>query len=112
MEVLRDVLNKNTGMVLALGGGTPCYGNNMQLVKESTPNSFYLKLSIGNLVQRIASEKLQRPLVTNISDQELPEFIGKHLFERGPFYAMANYTIDCNAKTMEEVCGEIQKRLL
>ena len=112
MEVLQDVLSNTTGMVLALGGGTPCYGNNMQLVKESTPYSFYLKLSIGNLVQRITSEKSQRPLVTNISDHELPEFIGKHLFERGPFYAMADYTIDCNAKTVQEVCSAIQEQLL
>ncbi len=112
MEVLEEVLKTRKNLVLALGGGTPCYGNNMQLVKESTPYSFYLKLSIGNLVQRIVSEKSQRPLVTDISDDNLPEFIGKHLFERGPFYAMANYTVDCNSRTVTEISEAIQEQLL
>ncbi len=112
MEVLEEVLKTRKNIVLALGGGTPCYGNNMQLIKQSTPYSFYLKLSIGNLVQRLASKKAQRPLVTDIADNELPEFIGKHLFERGPFYAMANFTIDCNGKTVAEICGAIQENLL
>ncbi|MEM1340232.1 MAG: shikimate kinase [Bacteroidota bacterium] len=112
MEVLRDILRIDQGMVLALGGGTPCYGNNMELVNQNTLHSFYLQLSIGNLVARIAKEKSQRPLVAAISNDELPEFIGKHLFERAPYYAQANYTIDCNGKTEKEVVDAIQLQLV
>ncbi len=111
MEVLQNILDKNTGMVLSLGGGTPCYGNNMQLIKERTPYSFYLKWSIGSLAERILSGKTRRPLVANIPDEQLPEFIGKHLFERAPFYAMAGFTIEGNYKSLEQVSEEIQSLL-
>ena len=111
-EVLQDILATTSGMVLSLGGGTPCYGNNMQLVKQHTMHSFYLKLSIGNLVKRIIAAPGDRPLVAGISEEELPEFIGKHLFERAPYYAMANYTIESNDKTLAQISQEIQQRLL
>ena len=111
MEVLESILDKNTGMVLSLGGGTPCYGNNMHLIKEHTPYAFYLKWSIGSLAERILSGKTRRPLVANIPDDQLPEFIGKHLFERAPFYAMANFTIEGNDKSLEQISEEIQSLL-
>ncbi len=111
MVVLRDVLENTADVVLSLGGGTPCYGNNMQLISANTGHSFYLKLSIGNLVKRIAADSGDRPLVAGISEPELPEFIGKHLFERAPFYAMAKYTVDCNDKTVAQISEEIQQQL-
>lgn len=111
-EVLKDILKQDANIVLSLGGGTPCYGQNMQIITESTPNSFYLNLSIPTLVDRISREKEQRPLVANLPNEELPEFIGKHLFERAPFYAMANHTIFANHKTREELVAEIGRFLV
>lgn len=111
-QVLGDILNSSSDLVLSLGGGTPCYGNNMHLINEKTPNSFYLNLSIPSLVKRIAKEKKERPLVANIPDEELPEFVGKHLFERAPFYGMANHIIFTEKKTMEEVADELKTYLV
>ncbi|MEM1260337.1 MAG: shikimate kinase [Bacteroidota bacterium] len=111
-EVLANVLKQNADMVLSLGGGTPCYGQNMQMVKEHTPNSFYLNLSVANLVKRISGEKEQRPLVARIPNDELPEFIGKHLFERAPFYAMASNTIFVEDKSKEQLVAEIVNYLI
>ncbi|MEO0573760.1 MAG: shikimate kinase [Bacteroidota bacterium] len=111
-EVLMDILKRDTQIVLALGGGTPCYGQNMQLIKEHTPNSFYLNLSIPSLVMRISGEKEQRPLVARIPDEELPEFIGKHLFERSPFYSLADHTIFAQDKTEEQLIAEIMPYLV
>lgn len=111
-EVLSNLLQSENQFVLSLGGGTPCYGNNITLVNQSTPNSFYLKLSIPNLVKRISKEKHLRPLVAAIPDHELPEFIGKHLFERTPFYTKANNTIFCDGKTIDEIILEIENALV
>ena len=110
-EILRQILDENTNMVLALGGGTPCYGQNMQWVLESTPYSFYLQLSIPNLVERIEQEKQNRPLVAHVSGEDLPEFVGKHLFERALFYSKAHYTLDCNGKDISTIVNEIQDYL-
>ena len=111
-EVLMDILEQDKHMVLSLGGGTPCYGRNMQIVNERTPYSFYLNLPIGSLVERISKEKEQRPLVARISDVELPEFIGKHLFERMPYYAQAHHSILANGKTVEDIANEISSYLV
>jgi shikimate kinase len=111
-EVLGDILQGPSNIVLALGGGTPCYGTNMSIINESTANSFYLKLSVPNLVVRLLAEKEQRPLVANISDDDLAEFVGKHLFERAPFYSQANHTIMTDDKTLDEVVNELRQFLV
>ena len=111
-EVLVDIMENTSDFVLSLGGGTPCYGQNMEVINTHTPNSFYLNLPIGGLVKRIAEEKDHRPLVANIPDEELPEFVGKHLFERAPFYSKAAQTIFANDKTVEEIVGELEKYLV
>ncbi len=111
-EVLRDLVKQENNLVVSLGGGTPCYGQNMQIIHESTPYSFYLNLSIASLVKRIAKEKALRPLVADIPDEELPEFVGKHLFERSPFYSMANHTILTENKTVEQIIMELEKYLV
>ena len=87
--MLQQLLNVSTPIVLSTGGGTPCYGNNMQTILDRQAIfPFILQLSIPSLVERIKTEKQTRPLVENIADEEdLPEFIGKHLFERRPFYS-------------------------
>jgi len=111
-EVLGNILNTPSDFVLALGGGTPCYGNNMQLINDSTRYSFYLNLSIRNLMKRISKEKATRPLVADIPDDELTEFIGKHIFERVSFYSLAERTIFCGLKTEKDVVKEIKDYLI
>ena len=107
-EVLGNVLAENDRMILSTGGGTPCYGNNLQLMK-SAPNAkvFYLKASIKTLTERLLSEKDTRPLIQSIGDEDLPEFIGKHLFERSNFYLQADYVVDIDHKSVETIVKEM-----
>jgi shikimate kinase len=111
-EVLKKVLNENNDMILSTGGGTPCYGNNLDLLK-STSNTkvFYLKASIQTLTERLLSEKDTRPLIESIGDNDLPEFIGKHLFERSNFYLQAHHVVDIDQKSVETIAKEIVELL-
>lgn len=111
-EVLSELLKSDENFILSLGGGTPCYGNNMQLVQDATSFSFYLNLSVGNLTERLSKEKSKRPLIASQADDELAEFIGKHLFERNLFYQKANHVINCNGKNLEEVLAAIKSHLV
>jgi shikimate kinase len=104
---LKEILDLHDNFVLATGGGTPCYGNNMQFILEATPNVFYLKLSIATLVERLFREKEDRPLIRHHSEEALPEFIGKHLFERNRFYSRANHTIHGDGNGVEAIADEI-----
>lgn len=108
---LREILKSEDNFVLSIGGGTPCYANNMQAIVDQTKNSFYLKNSITELVKRLSSEKSERPLVQNIADDELSEFIGKHLFERSFFYSQASQKVVGDAKSPQEVMQEIKELL-
>ena len=109
-EVLNLILDKES-FVLSTGGGTPCYGKNMGDILAKSTHSLYLNLSIPNLVERIARESDTRPLVKNISHEELPEFVGKHLFERRFFYTQATFTLDCDGKGIPEIVREINDLL-
>ena len=111
-EVLLQQLNEEENAIISLGGGTPCYGNNMKIALEASESVIYLKVSIPGLVLRLSKEKEFRPLIKNIPDEELPAFIGKHLFERNIFYNQANLVIECDGKSPEQISEEIESRLV
>ena len=111
-EYLQEILEQKDDFVLSTGGGTPCYGKNMDAILKETKNAIYLKVSIHELVERLSKEKEERPLIRHISDAELAEFIGKHLFERSYFYTKANHTILCDSKKPEVIRKEIKSLLI
>ena len=67
----------------------------------------FLKTNVKTLAQRLSSEKDKRPLIQNISNEDLPEFIAKHLFERNPFYNQAKITINTDNLSAREIAEEI-----
>jgi len=54
----------------------------------------------------------ENPLIANVSNAEMPEFIGKHLFERSFFYNKAHHTILVKEETATEVLQVIQQKLV
>lgn len=99
--------------VIALGGGTPCYANNMDLISQNEHvTSVYLKASIQLLSNRLKMEQMHRPLISHIKDPEaFVEFVGKHLFERSHFYNQADFTISIDGKETEEIVSDIERQL-
>jgi len=106
-EYLEELLTSNENLVLSLGGGTPCYGNNMDVIIKNSI-SYYLKTSINTIHSRLILEKNKRPLVANIKEENLSEFIAKHLFERSIFYQRSNKTITTDQHTIDEVVDMIE----
>lgn len=110
---LKELLDNPNSIVLALGGGTPCYANNMQLILNHPKTlSFYLKLNYLTLSNRLWYEKEQRPLIaSSTSKEELEDYIRKHLFERQFFYLKANHTIDVEEKDIPTLTNELTNLL-
>ncbi|MAX69784.1 MAG: shikimate kinase, partial [Flavobacteriaceae bacterium] len=55
---LKEVITSSDNIILALGGGTPCYGTNLELLLQNEKvKSLYLKLSIPSLVERLFKER-------------------------------------------------------
>ena len=107
---LQEVLNLSENCIISLGGGTPCYGNNMGIINNKAI-SFYLNASIQTIFNRLQGETSQRPLVASIGKDNLKEYLGKHLFERNPFYQKANFTISVDNQDLNDVVKNIQSLL-
>ncbi|MBS9774262.1 MAG: shikimate kinase [Tenacibaculum sp.] len=108
-EYLKELLNKKEDFILSLGGGTPCYAKNMDIVLANKNTvSIYLKSTIKTIVKRLEEDNSERPLITNLSKNDLVEFVSKHLFERSFFYEQANIKVDINNKSIKEIVEEIR----
>lgn len=106
-RILTELLRSEERFVLSLGGGTPCYGNNMQLIKNQNTISFHLKASNETLSNRLLNQTHERPLIKDLNKNTIGEFIAKHLFERNYFYNQATASIVTEDKTPAEIVGEI-----
>jgi shikimate kinase len=91
-EVLQDLISE-TNTVISTGGGTPCHGNNMDLMLDNGI-IVYLKMTPEQLTSRLMESTGQRPLLKNIPDEKLNEFISKKLASREKWYKKANITLE------------------
>lgn len=73
--------------------------------------SIYLKASIKTLYNRLLKGKLKRPLIANLNDNEIEEFIAKHLFDRSYYYNQATLKVNVDAKSIDEIVDEIASLL-
>ncbi|MEX0275215.1 MAG: shikimate kinase [Flavobacteriaceae bacterium] len=111
-EHLVGVLDQEEALVLAVGGGTPCYGTNLQTILEASPNVFYLKYPIVELASRLSMEREQRPLIKDLEAASLQEFIAKHLFERRAYYEQAHHIVDGQGLDKMALVQELAKLLV
>ncbi|MGV4502154.1 shikimate kinase, partial [Ornithobacterium rhinotracheale] len=61
--------------------------------------------------KRLEKGKEQRTLIQHLSDDELPEFIAKHIFDRKPKYQLAQYTNNTQGLSPARVADEIIQKL-
>jgi shikimate kinase len=110
-QLFLQSMKSNLSFVLSTGGGTPCYFNNHDLLKQDDCISIYLKASVDTLYHRLINEKRKRPLLSDLKNDELKEFIAKHLFERSFYYNQAKFSVVADNKTPENIVEEISKLL-
>ncbi|NTW33750.1 MAG: shikimate kinase [Bacteroidetes bacterium] len=92
-ECLKDVILTDN-VVVATGGGTPCFCNNMELI-NLYGISLYIKLNTGILTSRLYLNKSNRPLINSFSKKEdLQKYIEKNLNEREKFFP-STINFDC-----------------
>jgi shikimate kinase len=87
-EIEREELHNTfqvENTVISLGGGTPCFFDNLEQINKHG-KSVYLKLSATSLASRLQNAKTPRPLIKDLTDGELFEFVQQQLGERERFY--------------------------
>ena len=110
-QLFLELLESEKNLIISTGGGTPCYYNNHELLQNKNVISFYLKASIETLYNRLILEKENRPLIANLKQNEIKEFIAKHLFDRSYFYNQATHKITIDSKNITEIALEISNLL-
>ena len=79
-------------MVISCGGGTPCFFDNMEVMKQAG-TTIYIQVDPEELADRLLASKTIRPLIAGKSKEELIPFIDKQLQERKRYYNKADLVI-------------------
>lgn len=106
-EMFLKLLQSSENAIIGLGGGTPCYANNHLLLQRDDIVSVYLKASIDTLYNRLVHNKSKRPLIANMDEDEMKEFIAKHLFDRSFYYNHAQHKVAVDNRTIDETVQDI-----
>lgn len=85
-------------VVLACGGGTPCFYDNMEYMNR-VGHTFYLKASPEVILRHLSMSRGKRPLLEGKSPEELRTFITNQLAQRAPYYEQAQFT--CNVGVLQ-----------
>lgn len=92
-EMLEKLVDESESMVVSCGGGTPCFFNNIEFMKKYG-TVVWLNTQVNILLQRLIRERDERPLLKDISDEGLRNYIIRKLNERRIYYEQADVTID------------------
>lgn len=105
-KYLKEVSQTKENTVVSLGGGTPCFYDNMGLILSSG-KVFYINAPDYVIVSRIIRGVTKRPLFAELNDNELSDKINLLLKEREPFYFKAHYKIDTKTRSKKDIVEEM-----
>ena len=111
-KYLQELSLKKEKKIISTGGGTPCFKNNLEIIQTSSNSiSVYLKANIETLVKRLLHSIERRPIISHLKkEDDLKEFITKHLFERSFYYEKSDVKIktdDIELKDIVKLIGEL-----
>lgn len=92
-EVLYLLTESHESFVMATGGGTPCFYNNIDYLKKHG-TVVWFNCSVDCLYRRLVKEKEKRPLIRGVADGQLKSFIVKKFSNRKIFYQQADVVIN------------------
>lgn len=107
-QILHETLSFDNA-VIATGGGTPCFNDNMAWMNQHGFTVF-LKISPESAVSRLSQSKVKRPILIDKKPEELAVFVMKNYAERLPYYEQAQLTFKGENCDVEELATLIPTR--
>lgn len=101
-NVLNDVISEFENAIISVGGGLPCYNDNMSRMNQNGITC-YLHRPAKELFQRLVNSKTERPLLKDLNDEELLLFIENKLEEREVFYNKASFKFNRSQQEVNEI---------
>lgn len=102
LESLKEIVTTNDNFILATGGGTPTFHHNMDYMNKQG-KTVYLKVENKVLVERLKNAKKNRPILADVTNSELPDFVKKEIKEREEYYNQAKVIIDTFAVSVDQL---------
>lgn len=98
-EVLHQLIHKNEMDIVATGGGTPCFYDNMEMMNNKGI-TIYLEASLDILLARIRKTHTSLPLFNSNNDAILEKKIKQLFLKRRAFYESAQIIINTETITL------------
>ena len=105
-ETLYMLTESHDDFVLACGGGTPCYFNNIDYMKRSG-KTVWINCSVNCLHSRLMKEKDHRPLIKDLTSDQLRSYIVKKFGDRRIYYQQAAVILNEDELTLEMLLDKI-----
>ena len=107
-RVYDQVVKAIENVVVATGGGTPCFCSNMEYM-NARGETVFLNVNQSVLFVRLKIASMNRPIIKGKSDEELKDFIKSSLEKRLPVYTQAKYVfegdhLETKTQVVESVC--------
>ena len=99
---LVDDLKPNQNIIIASGGGLPCFNDNMSKLNK-LGITIYLERTPKELFQRVKQATNSRPLIADKSDEELLEYIENTMEKRREIYLKSTIIADRFSQTSEKI---------
>lgn len=111
-EALAKVATDARNVVVACGGGTPLVPGNMELMNR-VGITVWLRTSVDRITSRLVlpEQRSKRPLLNNMSDEEIKESVAKGLEARAPFYSKSQLQFDSTYLESEQEINDTAHRL-
>jgi len=105
-DVLHIITESHEGFVMACGGGSPCYFNNIEYMNNSG-TTVWINTPVDIIFQRLIKEKEDRPLIKGLTDDQLKAYINKKFADRKIYYDQADVIVDNEPLQLEQLVEKI-----
>ena len=105
-NTLHLLTESHDSFIMATGGGTPCYFNNIEYMHLSG-TTIWINTSQDELFKRLILEKEKRPLISELTDEQLQGFISKKYSDRRIYYEQADMIIDDETLDLEKLIQKL-----
>lgn len=105
-DVLHIITESHDGFVMACGGGSPCYFNNIEYM-HTAGTTVWINTPLDTIFSRLIGEKDKRPLIKSLSDEQLKSFISKKFADRKIYYEQADIIVDEEPVQLEHIIEKI-----
>lgn len=106
-KMIKSIIQQTNDAVIALGGGSISDAENLNAILKDGL-LIYLEASVSTISKRLKEEAAKRPLIAQFkSDIMFKDFIQSHLTSRIKDYQRANYTINTDSKSRDQIISEL-----